>query len=417
MNSYAYQVGGSLRVNALSYVVRQADTDLYQALRAGELCCVLNSRQMGKSSLRVRMRHQLQQMGVVCASLDMARIGSQHITRSQWYKSIAFELLHDFGLLTAINFNQWWNNHNRFSELQRLSLLLEEILIVQFPQASICIFVDEIDSVFDLPFTVHGFLTLIYECYKKRVYCSAYSRLTWALFGVAHLHHLVGYDSPNQNWVGQNSVSQSSVDPSLVAQSLVSRRSMAQIDTNDTDVSFNTPRLLELRGFQEHEAQPLIAGLLEWVHHPQAVLRSILAWTGGQPFLTQKICQLVVQESQISVNRSFFPPGTELLWVEQLVRSHIIQNWEMQDQPEHLRTIQNYLLRNKRQAQRLLELYRQILRSSNVPMDHTLESTELLLSGLVESQKGMLRVKNSIYREVFNSTWVEKQLRELCSCS
>ena len=37
------------------YVVRQADQDFYNGLIKGEFCYVLNARQMGKSSLRVRV--------------------------------------------------------------------------------------------------------------------------------------------------------------------------------------------------------------------------------------------------------------------------------------------------------------------------------------------------------------------------
>ena len=51
--NYRYS-GGSLEVNDPTYVIRQADRDFYDGLKAGEFCYVLNSRQMGKSSLRVR---------------------------------------------------------------------------------------------------------------------------------------------------------------------------------------------------------------------------------------------------------------------------------------------------------------------------------------------------------------------------
>ena len=50
-NSAFYITGGTLPPDAASYVERQADKDLLNGLRSGEYCYVLNSRQMGKSSL------------------------------------------------------------------------------------------------------------------------------------------------------------------------------------------------------------------------------------------------------------------------------------------------------------------------------------------------------------------------------
>jgi hypothetical protein len=49
-----YVSGGTLRPDAPSYVERQADSDLFQALQHGEFCYALTSRQMGKSSLMAR---------------------------------------------------------------------------------------------------------------------------------------------------------------------------------------------------------------------------------------------------------------------------------------------------------------------------------------------------------------------------
>lgn len=51
-----YQVGGSLSVDAPTYINRQADRELLTYLEQGDFCYVFNSRQMGKSSLLIRTK-------------------------------------------------------------------------------------------------------------------------------------------------------------------------------------------------------------------------------------------------------------------------------------------------------------------------------------------------------------------------
>ena len=102
-----YHVGGSLSIDDPTYVERQADIELYDSLKQGEFCYVLDCRQMGKSSLLVKTKRRLQQEGYCCTRIDMTMIGTEAIAPTQWYTGLLTELWYSFDLVKSVNLKAW----------------------------------------------------------------------------------------------------------------------------------------------------------------------------------------------------------------------------------------------------------------------------------------------------------------------
>ncbi len=363
--NFHFQVGGSLPADAPTYVQREADEQLVRNIRRGEFSYVFNTRQMGKSSLRVRSVNGLRAEGFACVSVDLSGIGSHGTTAEQWYAGIARALIMGLGLRQRIDVRSWWRERDELAPVQRLDVLLDEEILALI-EDPIAIFIDEIDATLALDFSADDFFALIRLFYNRRAEDPRYRRLSVVLLGVANPSELI----------------------------------------RDNRVTpFNVGRALSLSGFRLSEATNLAQGL-DHIGDGHRLLRAVLEWTGGQPFLTQKICQLAAEED------SRPDGGNEREWVANIVRTRVIEEWRLHDEPRHLSTIESRVLQGTNDTGAMLRRYLEVLKNSEVESDDSSIDTSLLLSGIVTRTFNTLRVSNPVYEAVFDRQWAETAMQE-----
>jgi WD40 repeat protein len=372
LTSSFYVTGGTLDPEAPSYVERGADEELYDALTAGEFCYLLTARQMGKSSLMVRTTIRLRETGTQVVVFDLTGLG-QNLSVEQWYEGLLGIVGEQLDLEAELR--AFWRAQAHLGPLQRWLRALHQVVLEQVTEPLV-IFIDEIDAVRSLPFSTDEFFAGIRHCFNRRTEHPEFRRLTFCLLGVAAPTDLIR-------------------------------------DTRTTP--FNIGRRIELTDFSETEAEPLVVGMelgepysaVRAKDQARNLLRRVLYWSGGHPYLTQRLCLAVAQDGSVQ-DAAGVDRVCEALFLSSAAR----------ERDDNLLFVRERLLRSEVDTAGLLELYRRVRRGQKVQNDHTNQLVSLLrLSGIVRVADGggartkakgetRLAVRNRIYERVFDLHWV-----------
>jgi WD40 repeat protein len=355
-----YITGGTLRRDAACYVARDADSRLYESLTRGEFCYALTARQMGKSSLMVRAASRLREEGAGVAVLDLTATG-QNITAEQWYYGLLGQIGRQLELENE--FREYWLGHMMFGPLQRWLGAIREVLLPRYARhdARVVIFIDEIDAVRSLPFSTDEFFAGIRELYNARAEDAELGRLAFCLLGVATPSDLIR-------------------------------------DTRTTP--FNIGRRIDLRDFTHSEASLLARGLRRDEKTNAALLNRILYWTGGHPYLTQRLCHAVAEDADVEDAGGVDRRCDEMFLSPQA---------RVRD--DNLLFVRERLLRCEVDLAGLLSLYAEARRGRRVRYEETDPFMSVLrLSGVARVRDGSLQVRNRIYERVFDQDWIKESM-------
>jgi WD40 repeat protein len=356
-----FVAGGPVGPDRPCYIPRVTDQDLYERLRAGEYCHVIAPRFSGKSSLVARTASRLRSEGGLAAVVDLSQLGSRDGSTEvgRWYYSLAYRVLRDLRL--KLDLRPWWQERMPLPPAQRLGEFFWEI-VIGATRVPVTIFLDEIDSVEQLEYATELF-GIVRACHDARAGEPEYRRLTFVLLGTALPTGPAARDSIAATEIGVR---------------------------------------LELPDFRFEQARPLAEGLGLPAGDAERALYRVLYWTGGHPYLTQKLCQAVARNAA-RVNSD--EAVDRLVAARFFARNGITRETSMSH-------VLDGLDRAGKLARPALRRYRRICRGRRPQYEPGNPQHELLLvCGLVKlTPERRLVVRNRIYAEVFTHRWAREAL-------
>jgi WD40 repeat protein/subtilisin-like proprotein convertase family protein len=347
-----FVVGGPVKPERSCYVERAADRRLEDAVRARRLCCVLGPRAIGKSSLLHRVARTTRAAGGMAATLDLRPIAEHgSAIPADWLQLVAERIA--AGLELGVDVRAWWSAGSAPGENRLLAFFWE--IVLTNTTAPIAVLIDDVDAVLELQFAA-DFFGAIGECHARRGREPDFARLSFVLAGCT------------------------------------TQRELAE---TFPDCGAAEAAIVEPEDFTPEQAYTLAVAFGGVQELAQALMDRICAWTGGHPYLTQRVARGVARK------------GGRLEDVERVVREQLLELTAAARDPL-LAHVRASLGDSSRTARRATKLLQQLAAGAEraQPTDVAVRE-RLWLSGTVRADGERFRIRNRIFKELVAAGWLK----------
>jgi hypothetical protein len=268
-----FVAGGPVQPERACYVERAADRQLQEAVAARRLCWVVGPRATGKTSMLLRVAHLARQSQVLVAFVDWRKLAEQVAPApDRGARILAERIAAELKLGSAV-VESWWSARDAHSTRNPLVDFFWEVVLTN-TTAPILVLVDDLEAAPESTLA-RDFFAAVAECQGRRAREPDFRRLGFVLAGCV---------SPRSG----------GGEPRVVS---------------------DGAEVVEPADFSADEAYQLAVAFGGEPELAHALLDRIYVWTGGQPYLTQKVARGVarkggrLEDVERIVNEQFLGPS------------------------------------------------------------------------------------------------------------
>lgn len=351
------QTSGAVGPDQL-YISREADEQLYALLLENEFCCVLDPRQSGKSSLKVRTMLRLLAAGIDVVSVDVSDVVVHATDDRTFFRSVS-EMMAERLDLMEVHAAAWAAPETTISGWMKFLAGAHEAI-----RRPAVVFIDEIDRALvgsEGKLRLDDLFTSIRSVYNKRAEDPTWRRLTFCIVGVARRQDLIA---------------------------------------NDQSTPYNIGKDVRLGPFTREQLGSVVPLLAERHGNPEAMLDRILYWTDGHPYPTM----VMLDACRLSAPADAEPAAL----VDRLLQQRFIDQ-----EDEHLTDMERRMRNARARLPTIVDLYRRVVEFGKVPYQGQDPVHDTLrLTGLV-SRRGItgaeLVPRSRLVLRLYGREWVEAQ--------